>query len=248
MFARFQLILALFAMLISFQENTNAQSQTEGTQTLNARQKNMAAISALTAQGELAGLEKALGSGLNAGLTVNEIKESLVQLYAYCGFPRSLNGINTLMKVLEKREKIGLRDEVGRSATPIRAGGTKYERGKKVLETLTGRREPEQKTGVAAFSPELDVFLKEHLFADIFERDVLSYTEREIVTISALTSLGGTEPQLESHLNIGLNVGLSQAQLEELMSVIEDSVGKERAATGREILKKVVANRNNGTR
>lgn len=249
MFARFQPIIVLFAMLVSFQENTNAQSQTvEGTQTLNARQKNMVAISALTAQGELAGLEKALGSGLNAGLTVNEIKESLVQLYAYCGFPRSLNGINTLMKVLEKREKIGVRDEVGRSAAPIRASGTKYERGKKVLETLTGRREPEQKTGVAAFSPELDAFLKEHLFADIFERDVLNYADREIVTIAALTSLGGTEPQLESHLNIGLNVGLSQAQLEELMTVIEDSVGKKRATIGRQILKKVLASRNKGTK
>lgn len=249
MSARFQLIFALFAILVAFQENTNAQSKAdEGAQTLSARQRSIVAISAFTAQGELAGLEKALGSGLNAGLTVNEIKESLVQLYAYCGFPRSLNAINTFIKVLEKREKIGVRDEVGRSATPIRAAGSRYERGKRVLETLTGRREPEQKTGAAAFSPELDAFLKEHLFADIFERDVLSYAEREIVTIAALASLGNVEPQLESHLNVGLNVGLTQRQLEELMTAIENSVGKKEAAAGRRILKRVVTNRNNETR
>ena len=56
------------------------------------------------------------------------------------------------------------------------------------------------KTGFAAFSPEIDVFLKEHLFADIFERDILSYQDREIITISALISLGGVEPQLQSHM------------------------------------------------
>ena len=59
----------------------------------------------------------------------------------------------------------------------------------------------------AAFGPEIDVSLKEHLFADIFERDILSYHDREITTISALISLGSVESQLQSHMNMGLHVG-----------------------------------------
>lgn len=55
----------------------------------------------------------------------------------------------------------------------------KYERGKKILEQLTGQPETGPKRGYAAFSPEIDVFLKEHLFADLFERNVLNYTDRE---------------------------------------------------------------------
>lgn len=36
------------------------------------------------------------------GLTVNQMKEALSQLYAYTGFPRSLNALGTLQKVMEQ--------------------------------------------------------------------------------------------------------------------------------------------------
>lgn len=47
-------------------------------------------LSALTAMGNLEQLKTALNNRLDAGLTINEIKKELVQIYAYCGFPRSL--------------------------------------------------------------------------------------------------------------------------------------------------------------
>ena len=175
----------------------------EQSQTLTAEQQSIVAVSALTAIGDLAKLNIALNRGLDAGLTVNESKEVLVHLYAYCGFPRSLNGINTLMAVIEERKKKGINDEVGPDASPIKQDGNKYELGKRNLETLTGRKEIGPKSGFAAFSPEIDRFLKEHLFADIFERDVLSFKDREIATISALAAMPGVEPQLESHLSMG---------------------------------------------
>ncbi|NML64419.1 carboxymuconolactone decarboxylase [Hymenobacter sp. RP-2-7] len=178
---------------------------------LSARQQAIVTISALTATGDLPHLHDALAKGLDAGLTVNEEKEELVHLYAYCGFPRSINGLNTLLKLLDERKAKGLKSELGKEASPIAENGSKYERGKKVLETLTGRPEPAVKTGYGAFSPEIDRFLKEHLFADIFERDVLTYQERELTTITALVSLGGVEAQLQGHLGIGLHLGLTAA-------------------------------------
>ncbi|KJS29540.1 MAG: hypothetical protein VR64_20520 [Desulfatitalea sp. BRH_c12] len=48
----------------------------------------------------------ALNQGLDAGLTVNEIKEILVQLYAYAGFPRSLNAIGTFMDGKKKASRM----------------------------------------------------------------------------------------------------------------------------------------------
>ena len=63
---------------------------------LNAKQKGIVTIAAFTASGDLEKLKTALNEGLDAGLTVNEIKEVLVQMYAYAGFPRSLNGISYL--------------------------------------------------------------------------------------------------------------------------------------------------------
>jgi 4-carboxymuconolactone decarboxylase len=237
--------LTILFLLMIFPSVMNAQTNSinTGNQTLSAKQQSIVTISAFTAKGDLPKLNKAIGGGLDAGLTVNEIKEVLVQLYAYTGFPRSLNGINTLMSMLEERKKKGIKDEVGREATPIAKTGNKYERGKKNLEKLTGRLEPEQRTGYSAFSPEIDVFLKEHLFADIFERDVLGFTDREITTISALISLDGVEPQLRSHMGIGFNVGLTESHQKQIVSIIESNVGKKEGERGRKVLSELIASR-----
>ncbi|WP_241738095.1 carboxymuconolactone decarboxylase family protein [Hymenobacter polaris] len=210
-------------------------------ETLSARQQALVSIAALTAKGDLPHLHDALAQGLDAGLTVNEEKEELVHLYAYCGFPRSINGLNILLKVLDERQAQGKKDVIGKAASPITSTAPKYERGKKVLEQLTGRPEKEPKTGYGAFSPEIDRFLKEHLFADIFERDVLTYQERELVTIAALVSLGGVEPMLQGHLDIGLHTGLTATQLQQLMRVMEAAVGKQEADAGRAVLTKMLA-------
>jgi 4-carboxymuconolactone decarboxylase len=243
--------LTILFLILGFSGITGAQTATMNKQTntpeagtLTAKQQAIAAISGLTAKGDLEKLKSALAGGLEAGLTVNEIKEVLVHLYAYCGFPRSLQGLNTFIAVLEERKKKGVKDVVGREATPVSNTESKYERGKKNLEKLTGRVEPAQKTGYAAFSPEIEVFLKEHLFADIFERDVLNFTDREITTISALIALGGVEPMMQSHMTIGLNVGLSEAGLKQILSIIESNVGKNEANVGRKVLSSVVAARN----
>ena len=210
-------------------------------QTLNAKEQSIVTISALTAKGDLENLRKALNGGLDSGLTVNEIKEVLAQMYAYCGFPRSLNGINTFMSVLEERKKKGIKDETGKTATPITDTADKYERGRKTLERLTGQPQSKPAKGFGEFSPTIDRFLKEHLFADIFDSDVLNYRQRELATISALAAMPGVEPQLESHLSMGMNTGLTEAQLQQVVDLIGKNIGKEQGETVRRALAKVTA-------
>lgn len=211
---------------------------------LEKRHQHIVTISSFTTKGDLESLKKALNEGLDAGLTVNEIKEVLVHLYAYCGFPRSIQGLNTLMAVLETRKTQGVADEPGKTASPITDTLSQYERGKKVLEVLTGQPQiTPPKSGYGAFSPEIDVFLKEHLFADIFGRDVLSYTDREIATISALVNLGGVEPMMKGHMGIALNLGMTEAQLRHLLAIVETNIGKEEADKGRQVLSEVMGAR-----
>ncbi|RZK32699.1 MAG: carboxymuconolactone decarboxylase [Hymenobacter sp.] len=208
---------------------------------LTPRQQALTTISAYTATGNQPLLREALTQGLRDGLTVNEEKEVLVQLYAYCGFPRSLSGINTLMQLLDERKAQGVQDVMGREASPITSTAPKYERGKQNLEKLTGKPETGPKTGANAFSPESDVFLKEHLFADIFERDVLTFQERELVTVAALVSLGGVEPMLHFHFGAGLHVGLTEVQLRQLIGLCEAAAGQPQAEAACAVLAKVVA-------
>lgn len=70
-------------------------------QSLTSPQKHLATIAALEAQGDITRLEPAVEAALEGGITINEIKEAFSQLYAYTGFPRSLNALGVLSKVLE---------------------------------------------------------------------------------------------------------------------------------------------------
>ena len=167
-------------------------------------------------------LKIALNEGLEAGLTVNEIKEVLVQMYAYTGFPRSLNGISAFITVMEEREKNGIKDAIGQEATSLPADKSSLEFGAAVQTKLIGA----PATGkYITFAPAIDSFLKAHLFGDIFGRGILDYQDREIATISALSSMEGVNPQLQSHFNVGFNTGLTEAQLRSLISVLEVIVG-----------------------
>jgi 4-carboxymuconolactone decarboxylase len=173
-------------------------------------------------------------------LTVNEIKEILVQMYAYAGFPRSLNGIGTFMSVMEERQKKGIKDELGREASPLPANTSSIELGTEIQTRLAGK----PVTGpIYTFAPAIDQFLKGHLFGDIFGRDNLDFQSREIATISALASMEGVNPQLQAHFNIGFNTGLTEAQMKSLISVLEAKVGKEQADNANEILCKVLSSR-----
>jgi alkylhydroperoxidase/carboxymuconolactone decarboxylase family protein YurZ len=210
---------------------------------LSTKQQHMIPIAAYTSKGELQLLKPALNEGLDAGLSVNEIKEVLVHLYAYCGFPRSIRGLQTFMEVLEEREAKGIRDEKGADASPISDEPSKYDRGKKNLEELIGRPITGPQRGYAAFAPVIEIFLKEHLFADLFDRDVLTFAERELVTISVLSSIGGVEPMLRSHLSICLNVGFTPEQLKEFVGIIKSTVGKPEAKAAQAVLNEVLENR-----
>jgi 4-carboxymuconolactone decarboxylase len=230
---------AIYSAIIILATITNVMAQTTSTD-LSAKQQYIVRISALTGKGDLLNLKPEINAGLDAGLTINQIREAIVHLYAYAGFPRSIRGLQTLISVLDERKVKGIKDEKGKEASPINNQRSKYERGKAILEELTGVPETGSKTGYAAFSPEIEVFLKEHLFADIFERDVLTYAERELVTVSVLSSIGGVEPMLRSHLNICLNVGLSSDQLQQFVGLIKSSIGNKEAKSAQSILDEVL--------
>ena len=103
---KFLKIFICLLVLSGFINNTEAKNM----DTLTIKEKNIVVISALTAANNQAKLEEAVNKSLDDGMTLNELKEILVQLYAYCGFPRSLNAINTAIKVSDERKANGITD------------------------------------------------------------------------------------------------------------------------------------------
>jgi fermentation-respiration switch protein FrsA (DUF1100 family)/quercetin dioxygenase-like cupin family protein/alkylhydroperoxidase/carboxymuconolactone decarboxylase family protein YurZ len=204
---------------------------------LDARQQSIALISSNTIKGDIDGLNAAFIYGLDNGLSINEIKEILVQMSAYAGFPRSLNGITAFQKLIEQREAEGISDMVGNSPASLPIGIDRNKYGADVRTKLVGSP---SKGAYAAFVPAIDDFLKEHLFADIFGRGVLTDQERELATIAALSSVDGLGSQLRGHLNIGLNVGLEPTQLQDIISLVG-------VKSSHEVLQNVLTNKTTAT-
>jgi alkylhydroperoxidase/carboxymuconolactone decarboxylase family protein YurZ len=93
------------------------------------------------------------------------------------------------------------------------------------------------------FAPQVDEYLKTHLFGDIFARDNLDWQSRELATVGALAAMSGVESQLQSHIRVSLNVGLSGAQLQQLADVLAERGQPEAARRTRTAIQQVLANR-----
>lgn len=183
---------------------------------LSAVERAVVAIGAATARGDQAALAAALNAGFEAGLSLNEAKELVGQLYAYCGFPRALNAAATLMAVADERTAAGKRPAEGPVNSPLPSGSSR-DFGRENQTRLCGR---EVKGALFDFHPQLDEYLKAHLFGDIFARDSVSWRIREIVTIAALAARRETEPQMKSHLGVGRINGISGAQAAEILHLV----------------------------
>jgi alkylhydroperoxidase/carboxymuconolactone decarboxylase family protein YurZ len=208
---------------------------------LSAPHKAIVPIAALAAAGDLSRLGDALNSGLDAGLSVNDIKEVLTQLYAYAGFPRSLNAMAELMKQVQARKDRGISDMQG--APPVRAIPT----GTALLAAGTANQTRIVGFPVAGplfeFAPAVDQFLKTHLFGDIFERDNLDWQTRELATLGMLSVIEGADAQLQAHMGFSMNVGISEDQLHQLLTVLSATVSQPVADRAQAALTRALAAR-----
>ncbi|EFX92423.1 cupin domain protein [Actinobacillus ureae ATCC 25976] len=192
-------------------ENTQGATQ----MTLSARQFSLAQIGALTAKGDLENLKSAVNTALNNGLTINEIQDAMVQLYAYTGFPRSLNALGVLSQMVKARQEKGIKTERGKTATLLPTNTHMLALGTETQTALVG-----QKVDLSALSPDIDRYLKTHLFGDIFASDLLTWQEREIVTVAALNQLSGVESQLNAHIGISKKNGVTDEQIATIQNVL----------------------------
>lgn len=191
----------------------NSLKAKENMDSLTQREKTIAAVAAYSAMGDIGNLKESLAKGLDSGVAVEELKEVLVQTYAYCGFPRSLNALGAYMELLKERG--GRDDAKGNLPGPLPKGKS-VDFGAENQTKLVGAP---VKGELFEFAPAIDEFLKAHLFGDIFARDNLDWKTREIATIAMLASMDGVESQLKSHIKIGLNNGVTDKQVSEILAI-----------------------------
>ncbi|MDM0066118.1 carboxymuconolactone decarboxylase family protein [Variovorax sp. J31P207] len=207
--------------------------------TLSARQQAIPLIAAAMAASDMPRLRNALNQALDAGLTISEAKEILVQLYAYVGFPRSLNALGELMNVVQARKDRGVQDAPGREPSRVIATGDALRAAGTANQTrISGAP---VKGPVFDFAPVINQYLQTHLFGDIFERDNLDWQSRELATVGALAATPGAEPQLRSHMAASMRVGLTAAQLRQVAHLLKDSADADAGKRAEDALEQVTA-------
>ena len=87
-------------------------------------------------------------------------------------------------------------------------GDDRYERGRQRLGELAGEQGESVMAGLEEVSPDLARYVVEFGYGDIYSRPALDDHARQLAAISALSAMGGAEPQLEYHIGIALNVGV----------------------------------------
>lgn len=212
---------------------------------LDLKSKEIAVVAALTAIGNATPqLKVHINGALNTGSTISEVKEVILQMSVYSGFPGCINAMNVLKEVLEERKVSGIEDEIGQQAEEIHSSD-RLNMGEEALSGIDSLQATKLRAAYDGFSPELVRFVLEYGYGDIFSRDNLDKKYRQIATIAALTALGTAQPQLKFHIHAGLNIGITEEEIKEIMLLMTVFSGFPSAINGTNILKEVIAECNN---
>jgi alkylhydroperoxidase/carboxymuconolactone decarboxylase family protein YurZ/quercetin dioxygenase-like cupin family protein len=175
----------------------------------------IARIGAAVARGEQDKLAAAFADAFDTGLTLAQAKELVGQLYAYCGFPRALNAAATLKTVWEGRTS-----PVWQEGTPPTPFAGSYDALRDGTANQTKLCGAPVSGPLFDFHPQLDQYLKAHLFGDIFARDALDWRTRELVTVAALAARPETGPQMKAHVAIANRNGVTPAQTDAILALV----------------------------
>ena len=175
---------------------------------LTLKQREMITCITLATMQTLPQLKAHAGAALNVGVTPEELREVMYLTAPFIGFPKMLNAVGTVNEVFKER---GI-------SLPLKAQGTvteetRHEAGKAIQDTFY----PGGISGAMAGIPgdmgkEVEKFLTDYFFGEIYSRGALDLQTRELLDYCALATLEA-ESQLQSHYHGNIRAGNTPEKL-----------------------------------
>lgn len=91
----------------------------------------------------------------------------------------------------------------------------KKEVGLENLAKIDGAAAKPVEEALQDIAPDLNDMMLEFVWGDVYNRGVLDFKQREMITITTLLTQGGCENQLRVHIQASLNVGLTEKEIVE---------------------------------
>ncbi len=146
---------------------------------------------------------------LDAGLSVVEIKETLYQCAPYVGISKveeALDAVNAALKAAGQNPKPTPQSTVNNN--------NRFEKGLAVQKGIFGSTIDQMHANTPADQAYISKqALTAYCFGDFYTRNGLDLKARELITFTAIMSLGGCEPQLRAHTAANITVGNTKQDL-----------------------------------
>jgi 4-carboxymuconolactone decarboxylase len=117
---------------------------------------------------------------------------------------------------------------------------TRYEKGLKVQKEIFGETVDKMYEKSPKNQLHIQKYLSANCFGDYYTRKGLDIKTRELLTLSMLIALGGTEPQIKGHIQGNTNVGNDKETLLSVMTQLLPFVGYPRTLNAIKCLNEVI--------
>lgn len=175
---------------------------------------------------------------LRAGATPEQVHESIFHCTPYVGLPKVKAALERVDQVMEML-KIKPCAPAGTTTDE-----TRHNAGLAVQRAIFGTENIDKMNASApADQKHFNDYLSANCFGDYYTRKVLDVKERELVTFTAIVTLGGCEPQAKAHAAANIAVGNTRQDLLDALTIALPYIGYPRTLNGLSCVNAVAPNK-----
>ena len=204
---------------------------------LDTKTRMMMIVASTIGSQALSEYEVMIGAAMNVGVTPIEIKEILYQSVPYVGIAKAFDFIHTTNEILKSK---GIELPLKNQSTTT--SETRHEKGLQLQKEIFGEMITEMYNQSPKEQIHIQHFLSANCFGDYYTRNGLDIKTRELITLSILIAMGGTEPQIKGHIQGNARIGNDKQKMLDVITQLLPYVGYPRTLNAIKCLNDVITN------
>lgn len=184
------------------------------------KQQELLTLVVLTANNTPEDIGLHVKAALNAGATADEIRETLYHCTPYVGFARTKPALEAMQEAFEEA---GVKLPLANQGTTTDAD--RVAKGEQAQVDIFGEGMRGFANSGKGDQAHINNWLSGNCFGDYYTRGVLDLKQRELVTFTAIITLGCCDPQAKAHVTGNIGVGNTRQDLIDAVTVALPYIG-----------------------
>ena len=200
---------------------------------VNEMVKWFARVGAAAGVADEATVTREIAAACEAGVAVAPLREVLLQSYLFVGYPRAINALLALNRVL------GVEDAPGEPGEPTGDLESWRRRGEELCRRIYGRHYDRLQANIRSLHPDLAHWMVVEGYGKVLSRPMLPPHLRELAVLGILAADGQLR-QLASHVRGALHVGATPSQVQVAVGAVADLSSPERARAAASMVERIL--------